>query len=283
METLTSSVLLDGLVFPECPRWHDGRLWLSDMHGYKVLTVDLKGRSEIIVSVPQRPAGLGFLPDGRLLVVSMLDRFLLRLDSDGLHPVADLSDLVGGDLNDMVVDAEGRAYIGNFGFDFFAGAPPKPTNLVLVTPDSSTRVVGDSLNFPNGMVISPDGGTLIVAETFGSLLTAFDISPDGSLSGRRAFAELGGPTPDGICLDAEGAVWISSVTTNEFLRVTEGGTVTHRIAVPEKAAVACMLGGEDRQTLFLCTAQTTQQDLAQGKSVGWIETVRVGIPGAGWP
>lgn len=283
MKAPAPSILLDGLVFPECPRWHDGKLWLSDMQGQKVLTVDLEGCSQVVASVPQRPAGLGFLPDGRLLVVSMANRLLLRLDTDGLRPLADLSSLVTGDLNDMVVDAEGRAYIGNFGFDLFAGAPPKETNLVVVTPDGRTNVVADGLKFPNGMVISPDGRTLIVAETFGNRLTAFDIAEDGSLSGRRVFAELEGVTPDGICLDVEGAVWVSSPSTSEFLRVTEGGTVTDRIPVPGKGAFACMLGGDDRRTLFLCTAQTTEQDLAEGKSAGWIETVRVEVPGAGRP
>jgi sugar lactone lactonase YvrE len=284
METLTPSVLLEGLVFPECPRWHEGKLWFSDMHAYKVQTVDLNGRLETIASVAERPAGLGFLPDGQLIVVSMRDRRLLRLEADGLREIADLSDLANGNLNDMVVDAEGRAYIGNFGYDYDSDPMSlRPTNIVLVTPDGQARSVADGLIFPNGTVISPDGGTLIVAETFAGRLTAFTVASDGSLADRRLFAELGGPFPDGICLDADGAVWVGSPSTSEFLRVLEGGQVTHRVPVPGKWAVACMLGGDDRRTLFLCTAETTPQDLAKGKSKGWIEALRVDVPGAGRP
>jgi sugar lactone lactonase YvrE len=282
-----TSVLLDGLVFPECPRWHQGKLWLSDMGGHKVLTVDAKGRSEVIASV-QRPGGLGFLPDGRLLMVSEADPFLRRLDPDGLHTAADLSPLGSVVLNDMVVDRAGRAYIGDDAFDMAAGAPPRPGRLILVTPDGDPRVVAEGLGFPNGMVITPDGKTLIVAETIGRRLTAFDVADDGSLTDRRLFADLGviGPTgilPDGICLDAEGAVWVASLATGEFVRVTEGGAVAQRVPVPGKWAVACTLGGENRRTFFLCTARTTPEDLAQGKSTGSIETARVHVPGAGLP
>jgi sugar lactone lactonase YvrE len=287
MNTLTSGVLVDGLVFPEGPRWHGGKLWFSDIHAHKVMAVDPGGRSEMIASVPQRPSGLGFLPDGQPLVVSVLDGLLLRLDSDGLHIHADLNALDSVQPNDMVVDEDGRAYIGDVAFDISAG-PPRQGNVILVTPDGNVRVVAQGLNYPNGMVITPDGRTLMVAETIGRCLTAFDIAPDGSLSGRRLFADLGtggigGVHPDGICLDAEEAVWVSSPPTSEFVRVKEGGAITHRIPVAGKWAVACMLGGEDRRTLFLCTAKTTLQDLGQGKSVGWIETVRVEVPGAGLP
>jgi sugar lactone lactonase YvrE len=285
MPTVTPSILLGGLAFPECPRWHNGKLWLSDMVGHKVLTVDANGRSEVMASV-QRPAGLGFLPDGRLLIVSEADPFLRRLDPDGLHTVADLSSLGSVVLNDMVLDKDGRAYIGDDAFHF--GTPPRPGRIILVTPEGEARVVAEDLRYPNGMVITPDGRRLIAAETIGRCLTAFDVAQDGSLSGTRLFADLavgsiGGVLPDGICLDAEGAVWAASPATSEFLRVTEGGAVTERIPVPGKWAVACMLGGEDRRTLFLCTARTTLQDLAQGKSAGWIETIRVDVPGAGLP
>jgi len=287
VETLASNVLLDGLVFPEGPRWHDGKLWFSDIHAYKMMAVDPEGRSEMVASVPQHPSGLGFLPDGRPLVVSVLDRLLLRLDPDGLHTHADLNAVDCILPNDMVVSEDGRAYIGDDAFEISAG-PPRPGNIILVTPDGDARVVADGLMYPNGMVITPDGKTLIVAETIGRRLTAFDIAPDGSLSGRRPFADLaagaiGGAHPDGICIDAEGAIWVSSPPTSEFVRVREGGDITHRIPVPGKWAVACMLGGEDRRTLFLCTAETTLQGLGQGKSIGWIETVRVDIPGAGRP
>ena len=283
MATLTPKVLLDGIVFPEGPRWHKGKLWFSDMHAHKVMTVDEQGRSEVIATVPERPSGLGWLPDGRLLVVSMRNQQLLRLDPDGLHTVADVKSLVKGDINDMVVDAQGRAYIGSMGYDLLAGEAQVPGNVVMVTPDGKARVVADNLEVPNGPVITPDHKTLIVAESFGHRLTAFDIAPDGSLSGRRVFAELGQATPDGICLDAEGAVWVSSPLTHEFLRVRQGGTIADRITLSGKWAVACMLGGADRRTLFLLTAETSLEDLLKGQSKGYIETVRVDVPGAGLP
>jgi sugar lactone lactonase YvrE len=279
MPTAAPTLLLDGLVFPEGPRWREGKLWFSDMFGGKVMTVDLAGNTEVVATVPQRPSGLGFLPDGRLLIVSMGDRRLLRLDPDDLRLVADLTDVTGGDCNDMLVDALGRAYIGNFGYDLAAGEQARPTNLVMVTPDGDVRVVASDLVFPNGMVITPNGKTLIVAETFGNRLTAFDIAGDGTLSKRRVFAELGVATPDGICLDAEGAVWVASFRTGEFLRVYETGSIRDRIAVPGKSAVACMLGGDDRCTLFLLTAEGGPGP----DSKGYIETVRVDVPGAGWP
>lgn len=287
MSTSTSSVLLDGLVFPECPRWHQGKLWFSDMRGDKVLTGDAKGRLELIASV-NRPAGLGFLPDGRLLMVSGADPLLRRLDPDGLRTVTDLSFLGSVVLNDMVVDKEGRAYIGDDAFDMAAGTPPRPGRLILVTPDGDARVVAEGLSFPNGMVITPDGKSLIVAETIGRRLTAFDIAEDGSLARQRLFADLGvigasGILPDGICLDAEGAVWVASLATSEFVRVAEGGAISQRIPVPGRWAVACILGEEDRRTLFMCTARTTPAGLAQGKSAGSIETIRVDVPGAGLP
>lgn len=275
--------LVGGLVFPEGPRWYDGRLWFSDMHAGAVMAVDLEGNLDRIANVPERPSGLGFLPDGRLLVVSMLDRRLLRLDPDLLRQYADLTDVAGGDLNDMVVDGEGRAYVGNFGYDYLHGGEPRPARLVMVARDGTVRVVADDLLFPNGTVITPDGMRLIVAETGARRLTAFDIEEDGGLTNRRTFAELGDATPDGICLDEEGAVWVGSPGTQEFLRVSEGGAVSARIPTPDRWAVACALGGPERKTLFLLTAKTSQQELAKGNSKGWIETVGVEVPGAGWP
>ncbi len=283
MATLTPQVLLDGIVFPEGPRWHKGKLWFSDIFAGKVMTVDLAGQAAVMASVPERPSGLGWLPDDRLLIVSMRNQRLLRLDPDGLHTVADVSPLVKGDINDMVVDSQGRAYIGSMGYDVFAGEAHAPGNIVLVTPEGNARVVADQLEMPNGPVITPDRKTLIVAESFGHRLAAFDIAPDGALSGRRVFAELGEGVPDGICLDAEGAVWVSSPFTHEFVRVREGGAIAERIALSGKLAVACMLGGEDRRTLFLLTAETTMEDLGRGQSKGYIETVRVEVPGAGLP
>lgn len=284
MTDATPTVLLDGLVFPEGPRWHEGRLWFSDMHAHRVMTVDLEGNTEVVANVPNRPSGLGFLPDGRLLIVSMTDRRLLRLDGDDLREVANLYDLAPAACNDMVVDGKGRAYIGNFGFDFEHGEKPKATNLVMVdSADYSVRVVAQDLMFPNGAVVTPDGRTLIVAETFGRKLTAFTIGEDGSLSKPRLFADVAPASPDGICLDAEGAVWVASPPTGEFLRVWETKSITDRIPVPGKMAIACALGGEDRRTLFLLTAEGSQEDLIKGQTKGFIETVQVEFPGAGWP
>lgn len=276
-------ILLDGLIFLEGPRWYDGKLWFSDMFAGQVRTVDLSGNTDVVAEVAERPSGLGFLPDGRLLIVSMQNGQLLRLDRTGLTTVADLSGLAVGSPNDMVVDTHGRAYIGHFGYNLFGGEEPRPASLLLVTPDGQVREVADGLEFPNGTVISPDGKTLIVAETFGRRLTAFSIAADGGLSERRVFAQFDEETPDGICLDARGGVWVSSFESGEFVRVEDGGTITDRIPVPGKRAVACALGGPQRQTLFLLTAETTLEDLAQGQSIGRIETVRVDTPGAGLP
>jgi len=278
-----SEVLLDGLMFPEGPRWHEEKLWFSDMHAGQVLTVDMNGKAEVIVTVPQSPSGLGWLPDSRLLVVSMVDRRLLRLDTEGLVEVADLSQLASFHCNDMVVDLHGRAYIGNFGFDLNAQQPFSPAEVVLVTPDGQAKVVAEDMAFPNGSVITPEGNTLIVAETFGSRLTAFDIGADGSLSNRRIWAKLDGAFPDGICLDAEGAIWVASPAGEAgVLRVREGGEITHRINIATQA-YACMLGGPQRNTLFMLTAETTNPEGARAKSSGRIETIPVEVPGAGLP
>jgi sugar lactone lactonase YvrE len=282
--------LLDNLVFPEGPRWHEGRLWFSDMHAKEVVAVDMDGYRETIVQVPQRPSGLGWLPDGRLLVVSMLDRKLLRLDPSGLAEHADLSGLASHNLNDMVVDGEGRAYVGNFGFDPFGGDDPRGAELILVTPDGEARVVADDVRFPNGAVVTPDGGTLIVAESYGKRLSAFDIAPDGSLDNRRVWAAVPG-IPDGIALDADGCVWVAvPFRTAAAVRIAEGGEIKEIIEVDQDCPIfACALGGSDRRTLFLAEAITGDpskiaQVLSEGNSNGGrIRTVTVDIPGAGRP
>jgi sugar lactone lactonase YvrE len=280
--TRETTVLLDGLVFPEGPRWHDDKLWFSDMHAHRVMTVDLDGRTDTVLEVPGQPSGLGWLPDGRLLVVSMTDRRLLRLDPGGVSTAADLSHLATFHCNDMVVDGQGRAYVGNFGFDFLEEQPFVAARLALVTPDGKVRVVADDLAFPNGTVITPDGSTLIIGESFGARLTAFDIEPDGGLVRRRLWAALDGVVPDGICLDAEGAIWVASPLSSEVVRVLEGGTIAERIAVATNA-YACMLGGPDRRTLFVLTAATHDPERARAERRGRIETVPVEVPGAGWP
>jgi sugar lactone lactonase YvrE len=278
-----TKVLVEGLCFPEGPRWHDGRLWFSDMHGKQVMRVDLDGRADVVIEVPEKPSGLGWLPDGRLLVVSMHDRRLLRLDPSGLTPVANLAHIATFHANDMVVDNAGRAYVGNFGFDLIAGETARATALARVDPDGSTHVAATDLMFPNGMVITPDDGTLIVAETFAGRLTAFDKARDGSLSNRRLFAALEERViPDGIALDGEGAVWVASPSTGDCLRVHDGGRVSRRIR-GHGLAYACALGGPDRKTLFLCTAATHQPDECVEQRSGRIETTTVDVAGAGWP
>lgn len=277
-----TTILLEGLVFPEGPRWHGGKLWFSDMHAYRVMTVDLDGRRETVVDVPGQPSGLGWLPEGQLLVVSMTDRRLLRLAAGGLVEVADLSNLASYHCNDMVVDAHGRAYVGHFGFDALAQQPFRTAEIILVTPDGGARVVADALHFPNGTVITVDGRTLIVGETAAGRLTAFDVDSNGSLGGRRLWAQLDGPLPDGICLDAEGAIWVASPFSAEVVRVREGGQITDRIGVSTQA-FACMLGGADRRTLFVCTAETAFPEEARAKRTGRIEVVEVDVPGSGFP
>ncbi len=288
---LETTVLLDGLGFPEGPRWRDGKLWFSDMRTNQVMTVDLDGHVETVVKVPEQPSGLGWLPDGRLLVVSMMDRRLLRLEPDGLVQVADLRELASFYCNDMVVDGQGRAYIGNFGYAFNdPSAPPKLAEIVLVTPGGDARIVADDLAFPNGMVITPDGRTLVVAESLAARLTAFDIEPDALLTRRRVWAQFDERgfearldferiAPDGICLDAEGAMWVASPAGSiEVLRGLQGGEVTHRVKV-ETRPFAAMLGGPGRRTLFVCTSTFD----ASPTKIGRIETVRVDVPGAGYP
>jgi sugar lactone lactonase YvrE len=279
----STRILLDGLCFGEGPRWHDGRLWFSDMHDYKVLAVDPGGNVEVIAKVPNQPSGLGWLPDGRLLIVSMTDRKLLCLDDGGnLAEFADLSSLASFHCNDMVVDSRGRAYVGNFGFDFLAGEEPGGAELIMVTPEGEASVVAEDMKFPNGTVITPNGQTLIVGETWGGVLTAFDIATDGSLSGRRTWAQLEGAVPDGICLDEAGGIWVASPMSNEVLRVMEGGEVTDRLKV-ETQAFACMLGGSDRKTLFILTANSSDPEECKQTRSGRVEVADVEIAGAGLP
>jgi sugar lactone lactonase YvrE len=277
---------LDGFAFLEGPRWHEGRLWFSDMHARRVYAASDDGAVEAIARVPECPSGLGWLPGGQLLLVSMEDRKLLRREADGgLVTHADLSGIAAYHCNDMVVDAAGRAYVGNFGFDIHTGQKPRAATLALVQPDGAACVAAEDLMFPNGAVITPNGRTLIVGESFGRRLTAFDIDPaSGALSGRRVWAALeGGAVPDGICLDAERAIWVASPMSREFLRVHEGGRVSQRIACGERMAIACMLGGADRRTLFALTSATIDPYECRRLRSARIERVRVETPGAGLP
>jgi len=277
-------LVAEGFSFLEGPRWREGALYCSDMGAGRVVRIDpATGAAEALAVVPESPSGLGWLPDGRLLVVSMRDRRLLRLEPDGhlaLH--ADLSQLVSHWCNDMVVDDAGRAYVGNFGYDALSGEAQQPTCLVAVEPDGRARVVAEGLIFPNGAAITQDRRRLIVAETFGRRLTGFEIRPDGGLAPGRLFADLVDGSADGIAIDAEDAVWVACFAESEFRRVHEGGRVSEVVPVPGEHAVACALGGEDRRTLFLLCAQGIEK-LMQGGAKAWIRSVRVDVPGAGIP
>lgn len=275
--------LLDGLCFGEGPRWHDNALWLSDMHAHEVLRVSLQGTPEVVCDVPGWPSGLGWLPNGDMLVVSMTDRRLLRWDGSRLHTHADLADLASFHCNDMVVDAAGRAYVGNFGFDLHSQKKPKPAELICVEADGTARVVAQDMQFPNGSVITPDGKTLIVGESWGARLTAFDIQPNGDLDNRRTWAtQPDGALPDGICLDDAGGIWLASPATNECIRQIEGGEITHRVAV-DQGAFACMLGGADGHTLFILTAASSDPEECRALRSGRVETWQAPHPHAGLP
>lgn len=289
--------LIGGLAFTECPRWHNGRLYFSDQHSYRVFAVSMDGSAEVIAQVPQRPSGLGFLPDGSLLIVSMLDRRILRLEADAsLALYADLADLARGDTNDMVVDYEGRAWVGNFGFDLHGGAPACTSSLICVEDDGSAHIAAEGLGFPNGSVLTPDGGTLIVAETLANRLSAFEVTA-GKLGERHTWAAFG-PTPastkvdeivaqadvvpDGICLDAEGAVWVADITHSRLIRVAEGGHILQSLTTP-MPPVACMLGGEDGHTLFACVAPTFHEAEVKALLNSSILMIDVDVPHAGLP
>jgi len=284
MPARTPKVLLENIMFPEGPRWHKDRLWFSDMYAHEVVAVDMQGKREVMVKVPQQPSGLGWLPDGRALIVSMMDRKLMRLDGPGkLTQVADLMSMTGGECNDMVVDSKGRAYVGNLGFDVHGGAPDKPGNIIMVTPDGKTRVVADNVLIPNGTVITPDGKTMIVGESRGKRLTAFDIQPDGTLKNRRVWAQLD-LVPDGICLDAEGCIWIGAPSQNTaYYRIAEGGKIKDKIESDGYSAIACMLGGPKGTTLFMCDAKTGRKHEIKDRTNARIRTVEVEVPRAGLP
>jgi sugar lactone lactonase YvrE len=268
-------VLLDGLLFPESPRWHDGRLWLSEKRAGRVLAVGLDGSVETVVHVDGEPGGLGWLPDGSLLVVSMAHRSVVRLVAGGaLHTEADLSALTTFRCNDMVVGPTGHAYVGDFGYDLLGGAAPAPGVLVVVPPGGEPRIAADDLHFPNGCVITPDGATLIVAESAANRLTAFTVSDDGGLGDRRVFADLGPIVPDGICLDADGAVWIADPLGNAVVRVADGGKLLERIAT-DQGAFACELGGDDGRTLFVCTYDAAASASPTPTPVGRVEMMIV--------
>jgi sugar lactone lactonase YvrE len=274
---------VEGLAFPDAPRWFGGQLWFSDAHGGTVLRADGDGRFEVVVEVPGGPGGLGFLPDGRLLVVATRDRQILRLDPDGLVLHADLGDRAVGDANDLVVDAYGRAYVGCLGFDAAGEASPSPTSLLLVEADGTVHEVATGLELPNGMHLSPDGSTLIVAESFGKRLLAFDVAADGWLSGARVWADLQPNVPDGICADDHGGVWVADPVYRQVFRVEEGGMVTHCHEAGDLAPYGCVLGGALRRVLYVCLAATSDPSETVERRAGRIAALPVEFSGAGTP
>ena len=276
-------LLVDGVDFGEGPRWHDGALWYCDFFQRAIYRVTLDGRREAVHSgLADQTSGLGWMPDGRLLVVSMKERKLLIDDGGQLVEHADLSGVAGGLCNDMVVDREGNAYVGNFGYDYYANEEFRPADLALVRPDGSVEAVASGLRFPNGSVITPDERTLIVGESFGGTYQAFDIRDDATLGPARVWAQVDGTAPDGCTLDADGAIWFSDASGSQLVRVVEGGEVTHRVPTP-MPTFACALGGEDGRTLFaLCATGTHEADVA-GTASGAIFTLRVDAPHAGRP
>jgi sugar lactone lactonase YvrE len=272
-----------GIDFGEGPRWHDGRLWFSDFYRHGVFTLEADGTETRVVTVDQQPSGLGWMPDGTLLISSMLDQKVLALGVDGeLRDHADLSGIAVGKVNDMVVAADGTAYVGSFGFDLDGGGEFATAKLARVTPSGEVYEAAADLMFPNGSVITPDDATLIVGETFGGRYTAWDIESDGSLVNRRIWAKLDGHAPDGCCLDADGAIWMADVINGRFCRVHEGGEISATIAV-DGAAVACALGGDDGRTLFLLVSPGTQPSDVDGLGRSVILSTRVDAGAAGRP
>ena len=273
-----------GLAFGEAPRWRPDGLYFSDIHANRVGVLRPDGAVETVATFHAPVSGLGWLPDGRLLVVSMRDKLVLRREPDGRFVQhADLSTLATSLANDMLVTADGSAYVGNFGFSLYPPGEPRAAVLALVGADGAVSSAADNLWFPNGMALTPDGKTLIVAESRGRCLTAFDRAGNGLLGRRRLWAKLPeGAFPDGICLDSEGAVWVASPSTSEVLRLGEGGEVLERIPTGLEA-IACMLGGRNRKTLFICTAQSRDPAFCQAHQTARIEAVEVDVTGVGWP
>jgi len=292
MEGLTGSgvmpevqTLMTGLVFGEQPRWHRDRLWFSDWGTQEVIAVDLQGKSEVVLEGPSFPLCVDWLPDGRLLVVSAREGLLLRREPDGsLVTHGDLSRVSNPPAgNELVVDGRGNAYVNGGGFDLMAGEEFAPGIVALVTPDGSASQVADGIAFPNGMVVTPDDSTLIVAESYARRLTAFDIAADGSLSNRRVWADLQDGVPDGICLDAENAVWYGDVPNKRCVRVREGGEVLETVEL-DRGCFACALGGADRRTLcMMATEWSGPANMFDGPQTGQVLTMEAPAVGVGWP
>jgi sugar lactone lactonase YvrE len=294
VDEYTALVVRGGLGFGEGPRWHDGRLWYSDFYRRAIFSMAGDGSDEVLEhEVLTQPSGLGWLPNGDLLSVSMIDQKVLRFSDQQVTTFADISAYCTFWANDMVVSASGHCYVGNFGFDLdtrlkelgveaFLATPPPSTNLVVLDPDGSVLQVVPDMHFPNGTVITPDGSTLIVGETMANRLSAFDVEGDGTLSNRRVWAQFDFVASDGMCLDAEGQIWLANAISKTCVRVKEGGEVTGTVNCTQNA-FACMLGGEDRRNLYVMTAPSSDRFNIADVTRGRIEMVRVATPGAGLP
>lgn len=283
MTETSRKTLLDGGKYYEAPRWHHGRLWFVDCLARTLLSIDLSGACRVEATFDDdTPCGTGFLPDGRLVILTMFRKRLFVFGDGKLSPYADLSGIASGVIDDMIVDGLGRAYVGDLGFNF----PPPPDRgacgrIILATPDGEGRVVAEGLRFPNGITVSADHRRLVVAEMDGECVADYEIAPDGSLKLRRKLPC--GKEPDGICLDRDGAVWVACYSEDAFVRIDTDGEERQRIGVPGRRAIACALGGPERRTLFCLSAATSHEDLRRGKSSARIDVVEVDVPGAGYP
>jgi len=277
-ETSDWELVVDGIDFGEGPRWHLGRLWFSDFYQGTISSVGHDRKRRVEVEWDGRPSGLGWLPDGRLLFVSMLDRRVMRRETDGtIVEHADLDGIATGHCNDMVVGLQGNAYVGNFGFDFENGEAPAAATLAIVWADGTVTAAADDLLFPNGSVITDDGSTLIVGESMGARYSAFTITRDRGLTDRRIWAEVPGMAPDGCTIDAEGAIWFADAFGKQVVRVREGGEITDQVPTSDDV-YACMLGGPDGRTLFALTAAGSHPDVVSGTATGALWQLDVAIP-----
>jgi sugar lactone lactonase YvrE len=294
MERFEARVVSEGLSFGEDPRWHQGRLWFSDFYRHGIFSVDANGRDERHEhEVPTQPSGLGWLPNGDLLYVSMTDQRVMRVSGGATTLFADIAPYCNFWANDMIVSPSGVSYVGNFGFaldvmlrDVGAAAmmasPPPTTNLVVLSPEGNVLQVVPDMAFPNGTVLTPDGATLIVGETMAFRLSAFDVNTDGTLTHRRVFAQMEYVATDGMCLDAEGQIWLANALEHRCLRVKEGGEITGEV-VTSQNAFACNFGGSDRTTLYVMTAPTSDRFHIAGATEGKIEVASLVVGGAGTP
>jgi sugar lactone lactonase YvrE len=277
MKELQAKLVADDFIFLEAPKWHQGKIWTSDVNDGIVYTVTLDGKREKVCDVPGKPAGLGFMPDGRLIIASLLDLKLLEWNGSELSLYRDLSDLPGPP-NDFAIDDQGRIYLGNFGYNHFAGEAPRPTALVRIDPDKAITPIAGGVEFPNGAVIL-NGKTLVVNETWVGRITAFDLAKDGTLSNRRLWADMTGKGPDGMCADAEGAIWVGCYHTGEIVRVLDGGEITDRVKF-DGCGISCTIGGPDNHTLFMTAFVGAESGVAQNMrhSGLFAASVAVGAP-----